>query len=479
MLNENRMLFYFICDKLSLNCLENIYDENRKGDKVKIWKEKRITANELRNDIIKSNDLTYPNHTFITYELDKNFYKHYNIFAKRYEIIPKNKKNPIEILFTHIYIHLFKTGICFLDLGYSVKSESSQDFLNCNYFMSEMKANVKIQLVNYTWDSENEKHNDILEEITTIDFIKRILVDFDKIYTLDYKEDLKYLYSKPILFSYLFLDKGKTEVKDFENISHNFKSSYKLNNEIITKSQYFENSIWYYSSSSVSNISYALDDKETNDFFKTTFKDKISNLYFLLFLHSFHQKVYLLLTSMRIRSYKFKCSSACELSLLSDEILVFKQNLEEIQMNVFFQYPSSIDHHNIFYDNMQKQFNIQGLSKMLNADLTNLEKYLANNTAILTKYKTAVGEIRKTIMDIILLLIASLVSFASLYDTFMKLLKNLKIELSLTANIIYAILFIVICLILPTIINISKNLKKIRSNKNELKRIDSIVKKEI
>ena len=61
MLNENRMLFYFICDKLSLNCLESIYDENRKGDKVKIWKEKRITANELRNDIIKSNDLLLDN----------------------------------------------------------------------------------------------------------------------------------------------------------------------------------------------------------------------------------------------------------------------------------------------------------------------------------------------------------------------------------------------------------------------------------
>lgn len=477
MLNDNRMLFYFASDSLSMEFLKDIEDINRAGEKVKVWREKFITGNELRYDIKETNNPENPNCFFKTYELDKNSYKHYKIYANQYVILPKNKLAPIEINISNIYVHLFKTGLGFVDFGYSVKSESAKDFLNCSYFLSEMKSEVKIQLINRKWDSETNKAIHDVEEITTIDFLKRILADFKKVYTLDYKDDLKYLYFKPILYSYIYLENGKNNLVEFENISHNFKASYKLNNEVVKKSQYFENSIWYYSSSSISNISYEVEDDYTNSFFKTTFRDKISSVYFLLFLHSFHQKLYLILTTIRMHSNKFNSNNANELSALSDEILVFKQQVEETKMNVFFQYPSSIDHHNVFYSNLQQQFNISELIKILDSDLKNLERYLSSNLTILSKYNSAKGDIRKTIMDIILLLIASLVSFASLYDTFLKMLKNLKIELSLTGNIIYAVLFIIICLVLPTTINIIKNVKKIKNNKKEMKRINHIMKK--
>lgn len=473
MINNNRMLYYFFSKLPSKDYLETITIENRNNNKVHVWNPKRILANEIRDDVKQFNNFSNENHIINSYELDKNYFHFYKLDAKQYFLKPKNDLQDIEFKINQIVVHIFDSNICFLDLGFTVLSQSYNDFQNFCYFLSEMKAKVLIKKKIVKFNKELNEKQEVEETISTVDFISHILKDFPNVYTLDSIDDFRYLYSKPVLFSYVFLD--SQQIANVQNISHNYKESYKLNQEFVKKSDFFENSTWYYSSSSVSNVTYKVTDERTNRFFMTTFQDKFSSLYFILFLYSLHQKIYLIKVMCDIKKTNFNFSTAEQLENITDFNLIFKQKVEEDKLKYFFQYPSSIDHVNLFFDMMQQQFNIVGLMGTLELDLRNLANYLSSNSSILSKYEEIKKEKRKTIIDIVLLLLASLVTFASIYDTFIKLTNNLKINFSFRINLIFTILFLVLCFFIPMIINLVKNISSLKKNKRELYHMNEII----
>ena len=68
--------------------------------------------------------------------------------------------------------------------------------------------------------------------------------------------------------------------------------------------------------------------------------------------------------------------------------------------------------------------------------------------------------------------VASIISFVSVYDTFIKMIKNFGIELTITWHIILAVSFMIVCFIVPTVINFRFHIKKIKKTSKEMKYLE-------
>lgn len=133
-----------------------------------------------------------------------------------------------------------------------------------NYFLSELKADVMLKIVRSTWNEELKKKEYGSELITVSQFLRALLIDYDKVYDMDINEDLKSFSFKPILFAYFLLDSMEQELA--KNLGLNMKETYKVRANNICQTQAFDNSAWYYSLNSVVNVSSVCKDKGTSDF---------------------------------------------------------------------------------------------------------------------------------------------------------------------------------------------------------------------
>lgn len=475
MINLNHMLFYYIIDLNEFDNIKNKAVTTRNNEIILPWKKLIYSPNELTYKLKTSNNTDTDNWIFQSFALDPNYYRHYLIDYKNIYLEPKNNLDDVEFKIKAIKIHMFKSGVCFLDLEYSILSNNQKDLINFNYFLSEVKSKIMLKIVRHKWNQITSAKEEEVETISINDFLKRILIDFDSLSDLDYKNDLKYFSVKPILFSYLFFDKD--ENVNSENMNYNFKSSYKINDESINKSQFFDNSIWYYSSTSVSNISSYVDDHITNQFFKTTFIDKFNSLYFMLFLISLHQKIMLILYVDKIKLINYSSNTFDELRDLCDEISIYKSNASEAKIKYLFRNPSTLDHVNLYYNLIQEKFNISDLILDLDTNLDELNSFLNNKLNLLQNYSSLKKEKKSIRNDIIIILITSILSFASLYDVFLKMIDNFKLNLNLFFHILFAVILFVICLVIPTLLNIKSNAIKLTANYKAASRLEKLIEK--
>ncbi len=456
-LNDNKILFSFNAFKYNQEYLSMIKKVNSNGVEVFPWIKYSININDLKKEI---KDLTNANKEILTsYYLDKNYYSLYGLNYKKIYLMPKNNLEEIEIDVNKIAIHVFDSGLGFVELDYTVKSSDEKDINTVNYFLSEVKSDVKFKIVNQIWNSGNKTKKDNIEYITTDKFIKLILIDYDDIKDPEYSKDFKYMVVRPTLFSYIFLDEYKSDIAD--NIGSNFKVSYKVNRDVTKTTSYFTNSKWYYNINSITNVSNCVDDELTNSFFKTTFRDKVANLYFYLFLSSLHQKMYLLDKSYELKNIDYDVDDYKEMKNLCNSIILMKSNILKAKVKYFFNNPTFLEHINIFYKNVQETLLINEMKQSLDDDLEIINEFVEGNIKIISEYKELRQEKRKCIENIISLIIASLISCATFYDVYLKTINKYNIPISFKQNIVILFIILIIIFIIPTALNLKNNIKKL------------------
>lgn len=472
-LNDNRMIFPFLKKNGTLDFLAQIHKTSKKGKDVHPWVLSNLEPHEIRRELRELCLPENPNKILSSYKLDKNCYGLYGLDCDKIYILPHNNLEDIEFSILEIVIHTFVSGLSFLELRYSIKSHNEIDALNMNYFLSEVKADIELRIVHSTWNAALKKKEESIELITISQFIKNLLVDYDKVYDMDMSESLKFYSSKPVLFSYFLLDKDNQELAT--HLGMNLKETYKINSDSIHQTKMFDNSSWFYSINSVVNVSYISEDEGTDDFFRTTFIDKISNLYFFLFLNALHQRFFLQLCQYKVKSFHYESSNFDAIKMLVDELSEYSSNVNKAWLKFFFSRPASIDHVNLFYSAVSDTFEIINQIESVKVDLVRLTDYTDKKYRLFDEHSKLLADKKKSRFDLITFLVAAIISFVSIYETFTKMIKNFGIELTISSHIALAVIFMVICFIVPTVINFYFNIKKMKKISKEIVHLEKII----
>lgn len=471
--NENRMIFPFLSKNVDIDYLGKIVRKNKKEKDVYPWGVYQIKPHEIRKELRELNCLGNNSKIFSSFRLDRNCYGLYSIDFSKLFIIPQNKLEEIPFSIVDVCVHSFASGISFLEIKYEVDSTNEQDVLNMNYYLSELKSDIELRFVRSCWNAADNRKEDRCDILTVPNLLKRILSDFDDITDIDSDSSMKSYSSKPILFSYFLLDNPEDEI--VKHLGLNMKASYKINEDVLIQTKCFDNSVWLYSLNSTVNVSFLSQDEITNNFFKTTFIDKINNLYFFLFLQSLHQRFFLQLCHCKIKSYNFELMSLDENKKLIDELSGYSANFNKAWLKYFFDKPSSIDHVNVFYSTVRSSFGIQEHADLIVSDLNMMMEYVDKKYRLFDEHNKLVSNMKKSKVDLVTFLVASIISFVSIYDTFIKMLKNFGIELAVVTHIVWAIIFMIICFIVPTTINFYYSFKKIIKISKEIHRVEELI----
>lgn len=462
------MLFYFFSNDQIETILQTKTVLNRKNKPVLLWEQESAISNEVMVEIKKLVDNNEPVHIVSTYTLNKNYYREFGLDFHRAFLRPKNNLEDIEFTINSVKIHVFNSKINFLELDYNVLTNRVKDINDFNYFLSEVKMRLVFKFCYKVYRDKNLIYDE--REIPVLQLIRNLLGDFGVLNDVDYLNCLTYKSLKPFVFSYIFDEKN--EVNDATNLGHNYKDSYSLNADYIKKSSYFSNSTWFYTCDSVMNYSNAIDNEYTNLFFNTTFLDKLRKLYFPLVLLALHQKLYLLDVYHELTNYDMKFKNAQELNDRCNKLSLFHADYNKMSFFYFFDTPSFLEHVNLFYDYVCEAFTITNYQRMVDTKFAFLLKFAKESSKLLENYNEKKAERRKILYDIFAIFTASIISFATLYETFLKFLSNIRVELSLKANIIIFLLLVILILIVPFIYNLTHNFKKLKTASNEVKTIE-------
>ena len=466
------MLFPFLAKGMEIDLLAGVVRKNKKGNDVHPWLNYRISPQEVRRELKELNG-SCCGRIFSSYRLDKNCYGLYSLDCSGAFMIPHNKLDNIAFSILDISVHSFETGIAFLELKYRINSDNEQDALNFNYYLSELKANIELCLLRSQWNEEKREKESVTEVITVTNLLKRLLDDFGGVTDIDFDGNMKSYSSKPVLFSYLLLDNPDEDI--VKHLGLNMKSSYKINNDVLTQTKCFDNSTWMYSLNSTVNATLMTSDEITNDFFKTTFIDKVEKLYFYLFLQSLHQRFFLQMCHYKIRSYNFDLATLDENKKLIDALSGYSANFNKARLKYFFDSPSSIDHVNTFYAAMRDSLGIQDHVASITADLKVMMTYVDQKYKLFDEYSKLVSDKKQNRLDLIAFFVASIISFVSIYDTFLKMLSNFGVTLTPDIHILLAVIFMLVCFVIPTAINFYYNLKKIKRINKKISELDELI----
>lgn len=472
-INDCKILYPFLTRQWDINFLSAVTKLNKKNKVINPWMKYKLTPLEIRQELKELNIQDSVREAFSSFRLDKNYYSLYSIENDSMYLLPHNQLKKIKFAIKDICIHTFTTGITFLEINYSINSCNETDVLNLNYFLSELKADIEIEIIKSVWNKNTKHKEEIIEKIKVLDYIKRILSDYDKIKDIGMNSKLENYSTKPMLFSYYLLDNSNSNTE--YHLGLNLKESYKVNNTSAFKSKRFENSTWYYSLNSTINVSYLINDPFTDIFFKTTFLDKLSNLYFFLFLNACHQKYFLQLCHYKTKIYNISLSTLDENKNLVDELSNYTANFNKAWLRYFFDAPTSIDHVNLFYSNVRESFNILKHAEIVTDDIAKLTEYASQKYKLFNEYNKLMSDKKKSQFDLITFLVASIISFVSIYDVFLKMIENFDVHFSLTIHIILAIVFMTICFIVPTVINFYFNMKRIKKINIEISHLKSLI----
>ncbi len=466
----NKLLFCFITDKNIEKHLSEMTTVMKNGKVDGIWKRENSsvsTSRDLLTEVRKLMDGDDAVHILSSFRLDKNYYNRYELKFDKAVLLPP-KSPEIGFRIEAVKVHCFISGINFFELDYTVDSDKSEDINKFNYFITEIHDRVNVRFSHNTYDPET-KEKTVHEVLVEVSRWISALVDKLRLKGDAYPDDSVSRKIKPLLFTYYF--DRKNAITD-NNIGRNYKNSYNLNVEYLHKTNYFENSTWYYSNNNVSNITNAVDDKQTNDFFCTTFLDKVNKLYFPLVLLSYYLRLYYLLVYRKLFDMKINFSGETELKDKINTLTVVKASFERVCWLYCFDSPSFIEHVNLFYTNVLSAFNVLGYKEMVSSKISFMNNYLEESSKLIVETDGKKEEIRKIRYDSLAFFAATVLSFASLLDAVSNIVGESKKEIFNGHT-----LFVIIGLfVIAVVINVCMSIKKIRTIRAQIRIIEEKLK---
>ncbi len=396
-----------------------------KGSVMRLWERCGIDGSDLREGISEFfSDMEGECSARIAdcYKINANCRTVLNLPKKPSDILQfshRNRKESFSVAITDARLYMFESEVGFAEFTCEYKSTDFSDYVECNYFISEIKSeSSRFSFTKRAADlSEAEitfTPNELFQKI--ISYVGEAGY-FDGVGTA-------FSIKKPIIYSHILFD---SRPQDIENVlflaRKNYKDSYKLpqSEYIINENPYifqsFENSYWATSLNGATNISFLTGDKKTDEFFFTNFPSKLSASYYHLFLSVLHQK-YL----MRHLSAKMGCLDKIEknYSVMNAQLKTgreYQQQAASLKFRAFFKNPSNVEHINKYYNLISNTYEIDLTFKSFNEDLNSIVSICDSYVTRIKQRDDKKQKLRKEKIEVFVSVFGSLVAFATLFNS--------------------------------------------------------------
>ncbi len=355
-----------------------------------------------------------------------------------------------------IKLYLFESGVGFVDVECRYKSDSAEDYINCNYFLCEMKSEAnRFEGKRQIWNDTIKQKQDEPYRFSMLELIHAVLGYVEGVRDMKHDGPPAYKEEKGIIYSYLLLDRKPQDFEDFLfHARKNYKESYRFPRPAEGKPdpyvrQQFENSYWAASFNGAVNVSWLTGEETTDSFFRDSFPPKLHATYFSLFLHILHQRHALL---------KF-IGEMGTLDKLALDYGVMKQQLKKanayraaaanLKFRAFFLMPSGIEHVNDYFNLLYRTFQIKAIYDSFSNDLQAVREICDSYVVRIKAREEKLRARRKARIGVFVSVFGTVVSVAALLNSYWGIIE--KISGHAVSFFSVEVLAAVVAILLPVI----------------------------
>lgn len=336
-----------------------------------------------------------------------------------------------DVSIKNIELFLFESGVGFISMETEYASPGMKDYIDCNYFISEIKSDKNYFVATqYEWNEETKAKTPVESKFTLKELLDKALSFVDGVQSIE-KRSKTFTDEKGIVYSYVLFDKEPDNFRELLFLlRRNYKGSYKAphdgNGETDSTNirQLFENSFWATSLNAAVNVSFLTGDKTTDSFFSDDLFVKMHDTYFFLFINVLHQ---------RYAVMKFMGEMGT-LDKLEKDYAVMKSQLKQakafhaeatnLKFRAFFLIPSNVEHINIYYKLLCSAFRIQELYRNFNDDIKTLKDICNTYVSRIKERDEKISKRRKIRVGIFVSIFGSIVAIASLLNSYWSILER-------------------------------------------------------
>lgn len=400
-----------------------------------------------------------------------NEIKHRLGFPKRGEVTfyPRGDKEGIQVEFTQVCMHFFETHVGFCEIEYNVISDKVGDYINANYFLSELKSSKsKIVYKEKTVDGEEEI------SISLMDIVTNIFEGLNDINGFERQGKMSFVEKKPLIYGYCLVEDKETMLNNIDIAKYNYKATYKVSAKEENYS-FFDNSVIGASDLGVINFSCLTQDEETNAFFETTYVNNFKNQYYYLYLLLLNEKYTLTkqLTQYSDISTKKNISDkkSCESALSDLNVMLNKSILTKVRCDdTVVSFTPQIEG---YFKYLKEVFDIDNLIKLVdqsNRQITDMANVYMNYLNSIKekefKEKEKQMEYKKMYKEVFAYTITNIVGSVTIFATVTKGLNEIKPG-ALTTGLVAIPIVLCSAFFVALGIDIVLKLRKIRLTKQK------------
>ena len=366
-----------------------------------------------------------------SYSLNYNYNKFYVDPSKRRNIsLSFNASDKLELNhfnIDNVRIHIFNTGIGFLELNYSFFMPGLESIINTIYKLKMLKGDSLKKVI---FRKKIGKDDYLYDDINIYDFIRDLLKMIGNI-------SISNVNTEALTYNLVLLEKNKNDIslqKLAFKLSRGYKDSYKIKQDDVTLSVYneFDNITWGFSLEGATCVARLCDDVITNDFIENnlfSLNGNLQTVYFMMYLLILNQRYSLFSIQNKLdRFIREKDSFNNEMLLtfkkIKNEIILFNSSaiLFDVGENTLYSK---------YYDKLFKTNRIHQLIEEYKIKANSIEQQLdifkieveQQKTKVENKKNKTINKIGK--IGVIVALIAFLPNFESVMQ---KLLNEFSIS---------------------------------------------------
>jgi len=402
-----------------------------KGNAMRVWERCGVDGHEIREDIsefFSDTDEECPSRIADCYSLNLNCRSTLGLPKNRGDVLTFvcRNDNRQKVSITDVRLYLFESEVGFAEITCGYQSQGIADYIDCNYFISEIKSDKNYFV--FTKRDADAQESEI--RFSVKELLQRMMAYAGEVQQFNNKgKDFSEI--KPIVYSYLLLDEKPDNLETLLFlVRKNYTESYKLpkseydiyNNPNVL--QNFDNSYWATSKNSVVNVTFLVGDKKTDDFFTNNFSPRMLTTYYHLFLSVLHQKYavqHFLVKMGRLDKIVEKYSVMNTQLKCARE---YRAQAASLKFRAFFKIPSNIEHINNYFNLISNTYEIDTICDNFNADIDNLVSICDTYVSRINDHENMKRNIKREKIQALVVFIGGLVVFVTLFNTSWEILEK-------------------------------------------------------
>ena len=455
-----------------------------KGAEVKLFAQFSQGARELRQGLADLLSIDGGNSKIADcFEINYNARSHFGLPRRQDETMRfyarAKDKTYYDVAILRVALYLFESEVGFVELETEYKSSDITDYINCNYFICELKSGNNIFVGERdVWNAETKTKEKVEYSFTAKELIDKVLTSVSGVKDIQRDKHPDFTEEKGIIYSYLLLDGKPNNLDDMLfHLRKNYKDSYLAHDNYSASAfnpfvhQPFENSYWTASFNGAVNVSYLTGQETTDNFFNNALLPKLRDTYYALFLHVLHQRYALL-------KYIGDMGKLDRLTMdyesMRKQLAVanhYQAQAANLKFRAFFKMPSMVEHINDYYNLLYRSYQINQIYDHFNKDLTSLTEICGVYVNRIRLREEKLIARRKAKVGIFVSIFGTLVAVAALLNSYWEILE--KIFGNEVKFFSAAVLIAVITLLLPIVTIIVdvvfqiKDIKKMTGDLND------------